>query len=234
MGSLAYKVEGIEAAKTLLFKSCQLTPPSVRGLFALAVIGVQHTDMNLIEAALHEMKPHVTDPRYAADIAFLNAAVLVLKGDVSGARRSLLSSAHTQPGLPRLWSLLGMFLLQNCPQDTARAAARLATKAGLMRQSVGGGAEVESEEQGVESMVVSTLALIMAGDREAAMSRASHACHVYPHVPETWSLLAAAARTGQSPVSSSLWLPRVLSHVIRLGSDNAHLAQWATRVATTL
>ena len=110
----------------------------------------------------------------------------------------------------------------------------MATKAGLMRQSVRGGAVVESEDQGVESMVVSTLALIMAGDREAAMSRASHACHVYPHVPETWSLLAAATRTGQSPASSSLWLPRVLSHVIRLGSDNAHLAQWATRVATTL
>ena len=61
MGSLAYKVEGIEAAKTLLFNSCQLSPPLVRGLFALAVIGVQHTDMNLLEAALHEMKPHVTD-----------------------------------------------------------------------------------------------------------------------------------------------------------------------------
>ena len=81
MGSLAYKVEGIEAAKTLLFNSCQLSPPLVRGLFALAVIGVQHTDMNLLEAALHEMKPHVTDPRYSADIAFLTAAVLVLKGD---------------------------------------------------------------------------------------------------------------------------------------------------------
>ena len=234
MGSLAYKVEGIEAAKTLLFKSCQLSPPSVRGLFALAVIGVQHTDMNLIEAALHEMKPHVTDPRYAADIAFLTAAVLVLKGDVAGARRSLLASAHTQPSLPRLWSVLGLFLLQNCPQDTARAAARLATKAGLMRQSVGDGAEMERGEPGVESMVVSTLALIMAGDREAAMSRASHACHVYPHVPETWSLLAAAARTGQSPASSSSWLPRVLSHVIRLGSDNVPLTQWATRVATSL
>ena len=106
-------------------------------------------------------------------------------------------------------------------------------QAGLMRQaSVGRGAESEAEQ--VESMVVSTLALIMAGDREAAMSRASHACHVYPHVPETWSLLAAAARTGQSPASTSTWLPRVLSHVIRLGSDNVSLTQWATRVASSL
>ena len=30
MGSLAYKVEGPEVAKTLLFQSCQMQPPSVR------------------------------------------------------------------------------------------------------------------------------------------------------------------------------------------------------------
>ena len=76
MGNLAYKVEGISSAKTLLFQSCQLVPPSVRGLFALCVIGVQHSDMNLIEAALTEMEPHKHDQRFAADIALLRASIL--------------------------------------------------------------------------------------------------------------------------------------------------------------
>ena len=71
MGSLAYKVEGVPAAKTLLFQSCQLQPPSVRGLFALCVIGVQNSDISLIDAALNEMVVHNQDPRHAADIAFL-------------------------------------------------------------------------------------------------------------------------------------------------------------------
>jgi hypothetical protein len=52
------------AAKTLLFQSCQLQSPSVRGLMALCVIGVQNSDMNLIDAALAEMGPHAQDPKY--------------------------------------------------------------------------------------------------------------------------------------------------------------------------
>ena len=58
------QVEGVEAAKTLLFQSCQLAGPSVRGLMALCVIGVQNSDMALIEAALAEMVPHAHNPKY--------------------------------------------------------------------------------------------------------------------------------------------------------------------------
>ena len=62
MGSLAYKVEGVAASKTLLFQSCQLSPPSVRGLLALCVVGVQNSDITLIEAALSELVPHQVIP----------------------------------------------------------------------------------------------------------------------------------------------------------------------------
>ena len=71
MGSLAYRVAGVPAAKTLLFRSCELQPPSVRGLFALCVIGVLNSDGNLVDSALNEMVVHKDDPRHGADIAFL-------------------------------------------------------------------------------------------------------------------------------------------------------------------
>ena len=233
MGNLAYKVEGMEAAKTLLFRSCQLTPPSVRGLFALCVIGVQHSDMNLIEAALSEMQPHEQDPRFATDIAFLRASIFVLKGDVAGARRSLLTCIHRQPWLAKLWSSLSLFLLQNCPRD-ARAAARLSAKAGVMRQGCVDQDQGRVEEEGVDTEVVATVALMMSGDRELSIKRASRACHLYPHLAESWAVLVAAARMGTSPATSATWLPRVVSHVSRLGAGNSSLTDWAARVAASL
>ena len=225
MGSLAYKVEGVQTAKTLLFQSCQLSPPSVRGLFALCVIGVQHSDMNLIEAALSEMTPHENDPRFAPDIAFLRASILVLKGEVQAAKRSLLSQLHQQPWLGKLWSHLSLFLLQNSPKD-AKFSARLASKAGVMRQR-----SEEVLEDGVENLVVGVVAMMMCGDSGGSLRRASQACHQFPHLAQSWAVLVAAARLHSS--SSSSWLSGALSHVVRLGESNEPLTQWAERVART-
>ena len=75
---------------------------------------------------------------------------------------------------------------------------------------------------------------VLLGDTEKAVSRASQAVHLFPHLPEGWAILAAAAKMGQSPETSPTWLSRVLSHVTRLGSDNASLIEWAARVVATL
>ena len=52
--------------------------------------------ISLIEAALSEMVPHAADPELGPDIAFLRASVLVLKGELAAARRSLLAAVHSQ------------------------------------------------------------------------------------------------------------------------------------------
>merc|ERR1712200_379848 len=114
MGCLAYKVEGSEVAKTLFFQSCQMATPSVRGILALCVLGIQSSDLGLIDAALAEMSNHEHDARYAADIAFLRASVMLLKGDLKGARRSLLRALRQQPWLSSLWRVVSVFLLLNC------------------------------------------------------------------------------------------------------------------------
>jgi len=228
MGSLAYKVEGMQAAKTLLFQSCQLAPTSVRGLFALCVIGVQHSDMNLIEAALSEMVPHEMDKRFAPDIAFLRASILVLKGDVAGAKRSLLSFVHKQPWLAKIWSVLSLFLLQNSPRD-AKAAASLAAKASVMEQS----SSPADVQQDSSSVVMSTIALMMAGDGEASLRQAKIACHQFPHLAQSWAVLAAAARIKNSATVVTPWLSSVVEHVRRLGEAGG-LVEWAGRVADTL
>ena len=67
-----------------------------------------------------------------------------------------------------------------------------------------------------------------------AIARASHASHMFPHLAESWAVLAAAARVSQSPATSSAWLTRVVSHVTRLGAGNTALTDWAARVAASL
>ena len=162
-------------------------------------------------------------------MSYLRASILVLKGDVQGAKRSLLCFLHKQPWLAKLWSHLSLFLLQNSPKD-AKFAARLASKAGVMRQ--GEGCEVE-EKVGVESLVVGVVAMMMAGDREGSLKRASQACHQFPHLAESRAVLVAAARLGSSPAPA--WLPRVVEQLVQSGgSQNQSLTEWAQRVAATL
>jgi hypothetical protein len=76
--------------------------------------------------------------RHAADIAFLRATILLLKGDLQAARRHLLLALHRQPWLAALWQVLAQFLLQNVPAEAAAAAA-VSRRAGLMEQHGSGG-----------------------------------------------------------------------------------------------
>jgi len=231
MGSLAYKVEGVAASKTLLFQSCQLSPPSVRGLLALCVVGVQNSDITLIEAALSELVPHQSDPRLAADIAFLQAAVLVLKGELVAARRTFLGAVHKLPWLARMWSLLSIFLLQNSPRD-ASAVASLSIKAGRMTHGVGQGIELDMEKDSEEGEgVLPTLALLMAGDIGGAIRRAQAAVHVSPNSAATWAVLSAAGLMGGK---SEKWLIQVLNTVKMLAAPGSLLVEWATRIESQL
>jgi len=231
MGSLAYKVEGVAASKTLLFQSCQLSPPSVRGLLALCVVGVQNSDITLIDAALSELVPHQSDPRLAADIAFLQAAVLVLKGELAAARRTFLTAVHKLPWLARMWSLLSIFLLQNSPRD-ASAVAGLSIKAGRMTHGVGQGIElgVDKDSEKDEG-VLPTLALLMAGDICGAIRRAQAAVHASPSSASTWAVLGAAGLMGGK---RGKWLIQVLNTVKLLAAPGSLLVEWATRMESQL
>merc|ERR1719369_863661 len=52
MATMTYKFQGVDSAKTLLFQSSQLSPPSLHGLYCLCVLGLLTGDVNLTSAAL--------------------------------------------------------------------------------------------------------------------------------------------------------------------------------------
>ena len=212
MGMIAHKVHGPAAAKTLLLKSSQLQPPAVNALYALFVLGVRHSDNALVNAAVQEMDRYrKTDPNsdldvHVADIASLKSLVHIAKGDVVGAKRVLVSAAHTHPHLSMVWFKLALHLLEHHTKDEGKrgAATRCLQGAVNLSRCRGGGGAPSSEGPEVSSIDLdggehaTTLACVLAlsyivnDQSEMAVKSASSAVHNYPHSPMAWSVLAAA------------------------------------------
>ena len=75
-------MHGAAAAKTLLLKASQLHPVAINALFALCVLGLRHSDMNLVTASLQEMEkyqgvnPLMNLDQHLPDITSLRQVVL--------------------------------------------------------------------------------------------------------------------------------------------------------------
>lgn len=91
MACIAYKFQGPDAAKTLLFQACQFAPVCAQGLYALCVLGIKQSDLGLIRAALDEMKTFQDDEKEMAEVAGLKALVT---GDKEMAKRDLARQIH--------------------------------------------------------------------------------------------------------------------------------------------
>ena len=133
MASIAFRFQGPDAAKTLLFQGSQLTPPSVEGFYALCVLGIRQQNGQLIAAALKATQPYADDPRYVADIAGLEAIVSSLTGMVERGRRVLSRQIHRFPHNNRLWATMAVYLLHS----SSNSPHLLAAAANCARKSVG-------------------------------------------------------------------------------------------------
>ncbi len=60
-----------------MFVSLQYIPSIINHM--KICLGIQSSDLGLIDAALAEMSKHSQDPRFAHDIVYLQASVLLLK-----------------------------------------------------------------------------------------------------------------------------------------------------------
>ena len=79
-------MHGAAAAKTLLLKASQLHPVAINALFALCVVGLRHSDLNLVTASLQEMEkyqgvnPLMNLDQHLPDITSLRQVVLAENG----------------------------------------------------------------------------------------------------------------------------------------------------------
>eukprot|EP00095_Tigriopus_kingsejongensis_P006860 maker-scaffold176_size284796-snap-gene-1.23 protein:Tk06860 transcript:maker-scaffold176_size284796-snap-gene-1.23-mRNA-1 annotation:"conserved hypothetical protein" len=199
LASIAYQFQGGEAAKTLLFQSCQLQPPSVQGLFALCVLGIKQKNIQLIQSALEAMQPYQDHPKYLAEVVGLQALVsMLLQGD-SGhqAKGMICRQVHRNPQSASLWFTLATHLLHTAAsnQSAYQSAAKCAQKSvGLSSIHLPGILEPHEQHKSTPTAASNlvTLALLESGSREAARKAAMRAVHLYPNDMGAWSLLWVA------------------------------------------
>lgn len=83
LASMAYMFQDPDAAKTLLFQSIQLKPPSPWGLYATLSLGLLHDDINLSKLVLKESEGLKDRPdcleHYAVLMAYTHVFQVIFK-----------------------------------------------------------------------------------------------------------------------------------------------------------
>ena len=233
MASIAFRFQGSDAAQTLLFQGSQIKPPSVRGLFALCVLGVKKRDKALINAALKEMATYADEPDHAPDVASLEALVVLLtKKDAKMAQRTICKYVHKFPYLSSLWSVLATHSLMHLREDP-RSVARCAEKAnGLARIS-----KVKTSETMLN--LVSLSLLLRTAEKGAKMSKesvmtstekelksaAAQSVHRNPESASAWAMMLAAALVTRESTDKLRFLAARTKGLLKTCGDN-NMTDW--------
>ena len=203
MATIAYKVQGGEASKTLLFQSCQLQPPSVNSLFALLVLGLKQSDPNLVGAALSEIDRFIKNQpinqvqKHLSDITWLKSLVLVIQGKHNEAKVAISKEMFLNPHIFGLWRVMALQLLSTGDRKFASIAAKCALKSEEMKLASSNRDELfdfnNAHNEDVTSLALVAYCLASAGKakRKEAIKAASKAVHTYPYLTETWTILLA-------------------------------------------
>lgn len=181
----------------------QQNPPSLQGILALCVLGLQQNNLTLVQAALKEMDKHAEN----ADIVAMKALVQTLQGNSEKAKILFSKALHKNPQDPELWKAMALHLLNNL--QLYSSAAKCAQKsAGLL--------------EGSSMEMMSLVGLSLADfDRTKAKKAAIKAIHCYPQNPEPWSVLLAVEEEEGSEQKN-----RILQNALLCVTNQQALHTW--------
>ena len=187
MASVAFKVQGVEAAKTLLFQAVQLKPPSIFGILRLSALGIKSGNDALVKAAVNEMKPYEDDPKHMADITTLKAMMLS-KNDSKSGIKEIARQIHRFPQVADLWRAMAIHILT---QATENRVAKLLSAAAVCAQKYFEAAVRGGLRGSCETLEMTVLALLLAsGNEKKCQHMAAKYVHQYPNKTLGWNLLA--------------------------------------------
>lgn len=190
LATLQYKFQQPDQAKTLLFQCSQLSGASIRGLLALAALGLISGDPTLTGAALAELMPHENDKQHVHHIAFLKAAQAAMKGNFSESRLILSRTLHLHPDSAPLWRSLSRHLLTSGTSlKSLNASSQAAAAATKLSQAAG---ENKFLAQDAITGVMSKLEGYQNPKRSGSLLAAQRAVLLCPGSPEAWATLIAA------------------------------------------
>ena len=212
MATIAFKFQGAEPAKTLLFQSVQQSPPSLQGVLALCVLGLQQNNLTLVQAAITEMDKHPEN----ADIVAMKALVQTLQGEPTKAKILFSKALHKNPQDPELWKAMALHLLNNLKAFSS--ASKCAQKS----------AELSAGSSSSMDMMSLVGLCLVDCDPSLAKKAAIKAIHCYPQNPEPWSVLLLLAGMEKDSEQKKR---RVLQNALALCVSNQPLHTWIQNLA---
>ncbi|KAK3606262.1 hypothetical protein CHS0354_037938 [Potamilus streckersoni] len=186
---VTYKSGDVHGAKTVLFKSSQLSSPSIWGLEALCALGILNADVTLATAAAQELVSIGDSKDHLLNSARLIFALKILKGQILEGKRYLQKLLHIDPSRYIIWRLLAEILIRFFP-DCAAASASCARCSIIL--------DWKNSQECIELLPIGQM---NAGQHNTEdmnnnyLSSAQKALHLYPDKAANRAMLAAAVHS---------------------------------------
>uniref|UniRef100_U3K379 SKI3 subunit of superkiller complex n=1 Tax=Ficedula albicollis TaxID=59894 RepID=U3K379_FICAL len=190
---IEYKLNKVDAAKTLLFK-CSLKEPSTESLKALCTLGLVKQDATLATAALKELLKHEKGDDGIYERCLIASAVYALQGRNTAIQREVSKAIHSYPGNPALWSLLSRLV----PLYASKKP-----KGGAVAGSVAHTLDVNRGKEVLLNIAVNQLVAgyhMLEDKKNNPLKNIQKAIHVCPDNPAAWAVLMAACHAENTVV----------------------------------
>ncbi|KAB0804312.1 hypothetical protein PPYR_01282 [Photinus pyralis] len=226
LASIVYMFQGPDPAKTLLFQSTELSPPSSYGFYATLSLGLLHGDPNLANLVLKELHKMRDVPQCLPHYATLVCHTYVLQGQHETAIREVSKLIHRHPNQASLWLTLSILLIRSYSKrsQSIAAAARCAQQAVKLGR---GHIDVK------KVLCIASLASFIAGDHQQALKSAQKAIHCYPDVAECWAVFIQSVMVLQnkkSTFSHKEWLQKCVRHFKENLESSKLLSTWLDKI----
>ncbi|XP_056637029.1 tetratricopeptide repeat protein 37 [Diorhabda sublineata] len=184
LASMAYMFQGLEGAKTLLFQSIQLKPPSPWGLYATFSLGLLHKDFELAELVLKELETLKDDEKSLPHYALLLCSKLIRQEQPDRAVKELSKLVHRHPDDASVWLNLAVTILR-VKSEHKRALA--AVKCAQTALKIG-----RSSMDVTKVSAYISLGYLLTGDVKNVLVSAQKSIHCYPTMADGWAALLAS------------------------------------------
>lgn len=217
-----------DVAKDLLLQSSELKPPSVYGLLALCALGLLTNYETLTSAAIQELLPYQSEPRYVADVTTLLAFKELYGGNELQGRREVMRNLHLLPNVTDLWALLTSYMVNvACAAERPHwydglLVARCAESTVFARRENESSTDLVFKPMDLSQIIsLNSVGYLLAGQGGNSLIAAKKAVHCNPHSAASWSaLLAAAVPYWATPATDDKlsrlgWLKKLIEHLRR-------------------
>ncbi|XP_066150901.1 tetratricopeptide repeat protein 37 isoform X2 [Euwallacea fornicatus] len=214
LASMAYKFQGPDGAKTILFQSIGLNEPSPWSLYATFSLSLLHNDMNLCQLVLKDLvnleaqiaqKPG-DHSEFIFHYATLLSCLYLLMKDKKAALCELSRLIHNYPNVSSTWLILSQFLLR---LESNHHKLKAGTKCANAALKLG-----NSNTDVTTALCTVALSFQRAGHLKEAAICAQKLVHYNPDLADGWAILIPLLLKSKSV--SSIFLSQLRNYLCKI------------------